>query len=103
MKSFMKDKSSKWYIFAGLSIVLLTYIPFLQKGLFSCWDDSYHLYRIYSIADAMKNGIFPVKIHFIECYGYGYGTGLFYPNLLFYFPALLVMCGLSLTLAYKII
>lgn len=102
MKSFMKDKSSKWYILAGLSIVLLTYIPFFQKGLFSCWDDSYHLYRIYSIADAMKNGIFPVKIHFIECYGYGYGTGLFYPNLLFYFPALLVMCGLSLTLAYKI-
>ncbi len=85
-----------------LIILVLAYLPFLQKGLFPCWDDTYHLYRIYSIADAMKHSIFPVKIHFIECYGYGYGSGLFYPNLLFYFPAFLVMCGMSLTLAYKI-
>lgn len=100
----MKQCSKQLIIYriTFLIILVLAYLPFLQKGLFSCWDDTYHLYRIYSIADAMKNGIFPVKIHFIECYGYGYGTGLFYPNLLFYFPALLVMCGMSLTLAYKI-
>lgn len=100
VRSYVKE-NWKYYL-TGLITILLVYIPFLREGVFPGWDDSFHLYRIYSIADALKNGIFPVKIHFIECYGYGYGVGLFYPNLLFYFPALLVLCGMSLAIAYKI-
>lgn len=59
----MKQCSKQLIIYriTFLIILVLAYLPFLQKGLFSCWDDTYHLYRIYSIADAMKNGIFLLK------------------------------------------
>lgn len=77
-------------------------MPLLQKGFAKGDDYLYHLSRIQNISDCLSTGIFPCKIHISSINGYGYGSGLFYPNLFIYFPALLRFLGLGLSLSYKI-
>ena len=94
--------NKKRVFYAGISAAAILFfcLSNLWAGVFIA-HDAFHLMRIESLAEALQNGIFPVKIHFSMCYGYGYGVGFFYPNLLLYFPALLMMAGMSLTAAYK--
>lgn len=87
-------------IFA-LAVLLMAW-PLFRRGMFYAADSPYHLARIWSLADALKNGVFPVKVHPLLCWGCGYGTGFFYSDLFLYIPALLICAGLSLELAVKI-
>ena len=52
-------------------------------------DYLFHYARIQSITDSLKQGIFPVKIHFPMANTSGYGCGFFYPNLFLYIPAII--------------
>ena len=94
----MKKKTAVIY---SMIVIFMCFLPNLQSGLVSGSDSPYHLYRIYSLADALKNGVFPVKVHPAMAYGYGYGTGFFYSDVLLYIPAILILLGLSLATAYK--
>lgn len=82
--------------------VLFSMIPNLYPGIVASSDAPFHLARIWSLADALKAGIFPVKVHPQLCYGLGYGVGFFYDNALLYIPALLILAGVSLETAYKL-
>ena len=85
------------------SIVIFTImLPNLQKSFVIGDDYEYHLARIQSIQDALKTGVFPVKIHPLLGNSYGYGSGLFYPNLFLYIPAIIGLLGIDLLLSYKI-
>lgn len=91
------------FVLFVLSICLLVLIkPLFQEKLIIGDDYLFHLARISSLADTLQAGIFPVKIHLGVLHNYGYGYSFFYANLLLYFPALLLLIGLNLTLAYKI-
>lgn len=90
-------------VLIGLIISFLAFIPMItEKGISVRGDGTYHLARIESMADAMREGIFPVKLHFSSEFGFGYGSGFFYPNFLLYFPAFLMLFGVTLNSAYKI-
>lgn len=95
---FKKHTRSCIFLF---TLVILVFAPHFQNGIFTGLDDSFHLSRIYSLAQALENGIFPVKVHSYMCYGTGYGVGFGYSNLFLYFPALLICLGFSLIAAYK--
>ena len=100
---FIEKKNLQFSIFFILcSLIFIMCIPILQHGFVPGDDYEYHLSRIQGIADTMQGGVFPAKIHTSLLNGFGYGNGLFYPNLFLYFPALLVLCGVSLSLSYKI-
>ena len=100
---FIEKKNLQFSIFFVLcSLIFIMCIPILQRGFVPGDDYWYHLSRIQGIADTMQGGVFPAKIHTSLLNGFGYGNGLFYPNLFLYFPALLVLCGVSLSLSYKI-
>ena len=91
--------------FAVLPIALalvFCMLPNCASGIPYASDEPFHLARIMSLADALKEGIFPVKVHPNLCYGLGYGVGFFYDNALLYFPAFLILAGISLESAYKI-
>ena len=98
-----KIKKSRFFLicyFIVLAFIMV--VPLLQRG-FICGDDwEYHLSRIQNISDCLSYGIFPAKIHATSLWGYGYGSGLFYPNLFLYFPAILCCLGLSLSVSYKV-
>ena len=99
----MIQKKKLLGLLASLVVIVIAFLPHSQNGMFLGSDDYFHYHRIISVADAIKNGIFPVKLHFIAAYGYGYGEGFFYSNALLYIPAVLIsFFGLSLLVAYKI-
>lgn len=85
-------------LFSVLFCASLYIFPGIRQGS----DEPFHLARILSLADAIRAGIFPVKIHPQLCYGMGYGVGFFYDNAMLYFPALLIIAGVSLEVAYKL-
>lgn len=85
-----------------VAALLFCMIPNYFSGIPYGSDEPFHLARILSLADALREGIFPVKVHPNLCYGFGYGVGFFYDNAILYFPALLILAGASLEIAYKI-
>ena len=95
-------KKSILYILCGLSVILIAYLPNFQKGIYTGFDLSFHLNRIDSLAEALRNGIFPVKIHATRAFGHGYGVGFFYCNFFLYVPAILINLGIDFLVAYKI-
>ncbi|WMC91670.1 hypothetical protein [Kineothrix sp. MB12-C1] len=86
----------------ALLSVFLIYSPHLQKGILTGSDAPFHLSRMESLAAELENGTFPVKVHSMLSYGYGYGVGFFYQNHLLYIPAFLQFLGLSLEVSFKI-
>lgn len=77
-------------------------IPVLNDYIMGGGDVPYHLNRIEGIRSGLLSGQFPVRVHTGTLWGYGYGSSLFYPELLLYFPALLRLCGVSLVTAAKL-
>lgn len=101
----MENKRKETAVLALFSIVLiiLAFLPHMQKEMFSGSDDIFHYYRIKSVADGIANGIFPVKLHASAAYGYGYGVGFFYSDALLYIPAVLMaVFHVSLQNAYRV-
>lgn len=85
-------------------IVILLSIPVLITNVNNIVlgdDFGYHLSRIDSLAYDLKLKNFPVKVHSLFFNGYGYGTGLFYPNFFLYIPAIFEILGIKLNLAYR--
>lgn len=86
---------------AGLSI--LQFLPYWNDSLSLGEDLLFHLMRIESLADAIKQGeSFPYWITPYWLSGHGYATTVFYSNLFIFIPALLRVCGFSIMTAYKI-
>lgn len=82
--------------------VLAVFSPYMKQDLIVGSDASFHLARIDSLKEGMLSGIFPVKVHTVLCYEYGYGVGFFYPNFFLYIPAALRIIGFSLEVSYKL-
>ncbi|MBR4676276.1 MAG: hypothetical protein IKP00_17600 [Victivallales bacterium] len=82
-------------------LVLGGLLPLLMPGLPSGHDLYYHLSRLHAMDVNLRLGEFPSMINHEALGGYGYATGLFYPDL-FLYPALLLMrCGIGIVAAYK--
>ena len=99
IKAFLKKHGPVYGIL--LLYVLVFLYPYLQRNLVIGADYMYHLARIQTIAENLRAGEFPVKIHNGMNLGYGYGSGFFYPNFFFYIPAVWMLMGVSLWNAYK--
>lgn len=98
--SFIREN---WLMIVITILTLLAaYLPYMQSGVVKGSDYNYHIARIDSLKEDLRDGVFPVKIHSVLCYDYGYGTGFFYPNFFLYIPACLRLAGLSLETSYKI-
>ena len=76
--------------------LFVDYLPFVPNQ-----DHMFHLIRIEGIADGLKSGEFPVRLHPETLSGYGYAAPIFYPEPLLYLPALLRVLGFSVQAAYK--
>ncbi|RSX50886.1 hypothetical protein [Bifidobacterium callimiconis] len=78
--------------------MFMSYLPISTAG----HDLVFHLYRIQGIADAFKEGQFPVRMQYSQLNGYGYPVSILYGDLLLYPSGLLRLLGLSVTSAYKV-
>ncbi len=85
-------------VIAIISSITLFLIPNMSRG----HDLAFHLSRISAIKDNLKLGIVGGYIYPNYLGGYGYGNGLFYPDLFLYIPAFFSYLGLSVITSYKL-
>lgn len=100
LKNYIKDK--KIFLFIFILVLFMLCLPLMQYNVSVADDYLFHFSRIQSITDSLKQGIFPVKVHYDMANTCGYGTGLFYPNLFLYIPAIINLFINNIGLAYKL-
>ena len=84
-------------------VVLFACTPCFSQWLFSGHDMAFHLDRIEGIANGLRAGQFPVRVHPSTLDGYGYAAAMMYPELFLYLPALLRLAGVSLVTAVQVL
>jgi hypothetical protein len=105
--SFFKNTNRFFSYKQYVSILLLAGIVLT----FSCFDTKiipghdyvFHMSRIAAVSEALKEGIFPVRIYVDEVQFWGNPVGIFYPSLFIYIPALLSLLGFPIELCYNIL
>lgn len=103
MKSVINRRDALFYGVLFLLVLLVASLPVLFPGIFfSGHDIGFHMQRIISIANGLRDGQFPVRIYKEVYDGYGYGAPLFYPDLFLYFPAVLSLLGFPLSYSYNV-
>lgn len=102
MEKLTTLKNRKNFIFIFALVLFMLSLPLMQYRVSVSDDYLFHFSRIQSITDSLKQGIFPVKIHFPMANTCGYGTGFFYPNLFLYIPAIINIFISDIGLSYKI-
>lgn len=95
-----EGEAGRRVIFGIGVIAFLASIPYLYDGLISGADLTYHLQRIEGVKDGLLTGQFPVRLEPRWVFDHGYANGIFYCNMLLYFPALLRMLGFTVTESY---
>ncbi|MBR6325665.1 MAG: hypothetical protein IKR61_02580 [Lachnospiraceae bacterium] len=89
-------------VFPLAGIFLLSALPaLLSRQVIPGHDIMFHMIRLESLAQQLKNGVFPVRMDALWMEGYGYPVPVLYNDLFLYLPALMRIAGLSLKTAYK--
>ena len=96
-----EKKERRHVVIFGIGVIaFLASIPYLYDGMISGADLTYHLQRIEGVKDGLLTGQFPVRLEPRWVFDHGYANGIFYCNLLLYFPAVLRMLGFTVTESY---
>ena len=77
--------------------VALTSLPCLGENSPMGYDTHFHAARIMNLADGLRSGQLPVRVGGFSYNGYGAMTSVFYPDLLLYPWALMLLGGASMT------
>lgn len=83
-------------------IVLAASLPNFVGFAYEGHDTSFHLKRIVSLAEELKYGQFPVRMHTTVGNGYGYPLSIYYGDFLLYLPAILYNCAVPLQTCLQI-
>lgn len=100
----MENKKNKLYIGIILFAICL-YVSYPLYNDYLIWqhDLYFHLSRLENIKSAFEVFQFPVRIHPLDNFGYGYGVSMVYPELFMYIPALFRILDYSIVFSYKVL
>lgn len=98
-RNYQKNRDT---VFAVLGLAFSTSLLLFMFGLYLGHDYQFHLARIEGISLGLKSGQFPVRMYPFFNDNYGYPVGIFYGDLLLYFPALLRLIGFTVLTSYKL-
>lgn len=95
-------KNNRRAVLCLLGIAFIGTLSYMFPGIAPGHDFPYHILRIEGIADGLKSGQFPVRMHSVFMDGFGYPNGIFYGDLFLYIPAVLRIIGFSINTSYKL-
>ena len=95
-------KNNRRTVLCLLGIAFIGTLAYMFPGIAPGHDFPYHILRIEGIADGLKSGQFPVRMHSVFMDGFGYPNGIFYGDLFLYVPAMLRIIGFSINTSYKL-
>lgn len=95
------DRSSKIIIFALILLCVILSIPAMDTYAVTGHDLEFHLVRIEELKSNLLNLQFPSRIQGGWLNKAGYAVSVFYGDLFLYFPALLRLCGFSISISYN--
>lgn len=83
--------------------VVFASVPALREETIYTFDMPFHAARLHNLADSLRAGQFPGRVGGYTYNGYGAVTSVFYPDLLLYPFALLLMLGASMTYVLNVL
>lgn len=93
--------STQNYIIFLLCCATIIILPLIDSKIIPGHDYVFHVTRILDVAEALKEGIFPVRMYVDEVQFWGTPVGIFYPGLFAYIPALLKLAGVPIEICYN--
>ncbi len=97
-----KKFNNKTYCIILFVLGLILISPVIDVKLIPGHDYIFHVARIEAVAEALKHGVFPVRIYVDSVQFWGAPVGIFYPGLFNYIPALLKLAGVPIEICYNI-
>ncbi|MBQ2947680.1 MAG: hypothetical protein IJD94_01740 [Clostridia bacterium] len=82
--------------------VLIASVPAMRENLNAGHDSEFHRMRLRNTASALAEGQFPVRVGGSMYNGYGSAASIFYPDVCFYLPALLMLGGATIQFAMSV-
>lgn len=98
----MKSAGRKEELLTLLGIFIFSSVLAMSNVVYYGHDLNFHINRIASIANGLKEGQFPARMHSDMLNGYGYPNSLFYGETLLYIPAVLYLLKVPLGTCYQI-
>nr|WP_297767841.1 hypothetical protein [uncultured Butyrivibrio sp.] len=92
---FVRNKGIKEEILWAIVVGLIASIPVMGRAFYEGADLSFHLMRLQGLAQGLGAGEFPVRIQSVWRNGIGYPVSVFYPDILLYPAAILIVLGVS--------
>jgi hypothetical protein len=91
------------YIIILLCLLLVAgiVIPLCGVQTFLGHDVYFHMTRMEALAQEIDAGNIPARLYYFVYDGYGYASPMFYGDLFLIIPALLILAGVPMPLAYK--
>lgn len=93
--------STQNYIILLLCFATIIILPLIDSKIIPGHDYVFHVTRILDVAEALKEGNFPVRMYVDEVQFWGTPVGIFYPGLFAYIPALLKLAGVPIEICYN--
>ena len=97
---FFKQKTLYAFLLAFAWFLLI--VPLIDTKIIPGHDYIFHVTRIINVSEAIKGGMFPVRIYADDVQFWGTPVGIFYPSLFNYFPVLLKLIGFPVEVCYNI-
>lgn len=88
-------------IFICLLLLLGIVIPLCSVQTFLGHDVYFHMTRMEALAQEIDAGNIPARLYYFVYDGYGYASPMFYGDLFLIIPAILILMGVPMPLAYK--
>ncbi len=101
MKNRFDSATCFWSVTLLIAALCVSFPAFSTGHVIAGGDMPFHLGRIEGIAAALQAGQFPARLNPVQAGGYGMPTGIFYPDVFLYIPAVLRLMGMPLLICWK--